>query len=402
MFSRGPSTPSVRADEEATRTHVHGFHTYAARMHPGTARRLVESFSKPAGRVLDPFCGSGTVLVEAMVLGRDAVGVDLNPLAVELSRVKTRPTTESERCQLLELAKQVEASAEERRRSRAGPTRRYGSLDRELFDVHVLLELDGLRAGLDALPRGASRCALELVLSSILTKVSKQPGDTSAERVARRIAGGFTLRMFVRRAEELARQQAEFAALLPPSVPSTEVALGDARRLDAVLDRSVDLVVTSPPYPGVYDYLEQHAARLRWLALDATAFAAREIGARRLLEPLGNEGAAKAWCSDHEQCLRAIARVLVPGGTAVLLMADSAIGDVPLFADRITRELAERAGLVAVAAASQPRPHFHDASRAAFGRHRRYEHALLLTRPPEAAMPTRRRRVLGARGSKRS
>src|SRR4051812_48600424 len=68
-------------DEDADdRAHVHGFHPYPARAHPTTARRLIEDLSPDDGIVLDPFCGSGTILVEAMLAGRSAIGSDLNPV----------------------------------------------------------------------------------------------------------------------------------------------------------------------------------------------------------------------------------------------------------------------------------------------------------------------------------
>src|SRR5262249_7300070 len=56
---------------EQDRAHVHGFHVYPARMHPVTASRLVELTSIAGSKVLDPFCGSGTVLVQAMLARRD-------------------------------------------------------------------------------------------------------------------------------------------------------------------------------------------------------------------------------------------------------------------------------------------------------------------------------------------
>ena len=78
---------SPTADADAPdRAHVHGFHAYPARTHPVTARLLIEDFAPPGGVVLDPFCGSGTVLVEAMLAGRSAIGTDLNPIAIMLAR----------------------------------------------------------------------------------------------------------------------------------------------------------------------------------------------------------------------------------------------------------------------------------------------------------------------------
>src|SRR5437867_9961442 len=72
LASRALESTTGAPDDALT----HGFHAYPARMHPAVARAVV-GWTPPDAIVLDPFCGSGTVLVEAMVAGRSAVGVDL-------------------------------------------------------------------------------------------------------------------------------------------------------------------------------------------------------------------------------------------------------------------------------------------------------------------------------------
>jgi len=349
-------------------------------MHPLTARRLVAGLSRPGDLVVDPFAGSGTVLVEARLLGRRAAGSDLNPLAVLLARLKTRGTTEAERSILVEAAGEVAAHAEERRRTKAGPSKRYSHRDRELFDVHVLLELDGLAQGLSFVKAGFARDALELVLSSIIVKVSRQPGDTANATVPRRLASGFTIRLFEKKAQELAARLAEFAALLPPRAPTCRVEVEDARRLTSVPAGSVALIVTSPPYPGVYDYASQHAARLQFLGLSAGEFERGEIGSRRKLESLPHAAAVAAWETDLGKCLTAMRRALDVRGRAVLILADSVMGSRPLFADRVVAALAERNDMRIVASASQERPHFHAETRRAFASKPRREHAIALAR----------------------
>lgn len=70
---------------------THGIHKYPARMIPQIAHALIEAFSKDGDLVFDPFCGSGTVPTEAYLMNRKAIGNDLNPLALLLSRVRTTP-----------------------------------------------------------------------------------------------------------------------------------------------------------------------------------------------------------------------------------------------------------------------------------------------------------------------
>ena len=141
-------------DDDPERAHIHGFHTYPARMHPTTAARLVRALA-PGERatVLDPFCGSGTVVVEAMITGRRGLGLDLNPLAVRLARFKTgrrdAPFVDS----IARTAAAVAAFADDRRVRRAGATHRYPPEDVQSFDPHVLLELDSLRAGIRELAK---------------------------------------------------------------------------------------------------------------------------------------------------------------------------------------------------------------------------------------------------------
>lgn len=74
---------------ENTKSYTHGIHTYPAMFIPQVARRLLETYSKKNDVVCDIFCGSGTSLVESKLLGRNAYGIDLNPLAIFLAKAKT-------------------------------------------------------------------------------------------------------------------------------------------------------------------------------------------------------------------------------------------------------------------------------------------------------------------------
>jgi hypothetical protein len=368
----------VPREDASSHAHVHGFHSYAARLHPLTAQRLVERLSQPGETVLDAFMGSGTVLVESRLLERRAVGRDLNPLSVELAHLKTRGTTAEERRELVDAGARAAEHADERRLSKAGPTKRYGREDLELFDVHMLLELDGIKAGISLEPEGFAREALKLVLSAILVKVSRQPGDT-VERVApRRLATGFAIKLFANKTEELALRLAEYAELLPADAPPCDVGVDDARHLSTVRPESVDLVLSSPPYPGVYDYAHHHAARLRWLGLDSRTFERSEIGARRELRALSRAEGLRKWEADFTQSLRALRGTLRRGGAAVLVLADSVVQREPLYANDVMERLARASGLDLVASASQPRPHFHEPTLDAFARRERREHVFVL------------------------
>ena len=77
--------------DRSTSDYTHAIHLYPARMHPEIAKRIVYKYSTDDTIVFDPFMGSGGVLLEGILAGHDSVGLDINPFAVLLSKVKTTP-----------------------------------------------------------------------------------------------------------------------------------------------------------------------------------------------------------------------------------------------------------------------------------------------------------------------
>ena len=85
----------ARADESwdfrkaDTKRLTHGIHPYPAMMIPQVAARLISRYGAAGDVLFDPYCGTGTSLLEAKLAGMDAVGTDLNPLARLIASVKT-------------------------------------------------------------------------------------------------------------------------------------------------------------------------------------------------------------------------------------------------------------------------------------------------------------------------
>jgi hypothetical protein len=371
-----PQAGQPNEDDEA-RAHVHGFHVYPARMHPITATRLVELTSIAGSKVLDPFCGSGTVLVSALLARRDAIGVDLNPFAALLASRKVAMRDEAHIKKLLEAAARLRALADERRKAKAGTLRIYGREDVASFDPHVLLELDSLRSGIEQENDAPVRDDLRIVLSAILVKVSRRRADTSHEEAPKRIAAGYPAKLFVKKTEELVARSRAFEALMPKPRPRALVFIDDARSLEKVRPGECVAVVTSPPYVGTYDYLAHHALRMRWLGLHSGRLERGEIGSRRDFGR-GGANASRDWQKQLHDSLVAMHRALAPRARAAFVIADSELGGYAVRADETFAAVAPRAGFRLVARAAQARQHFHDVR--AFAKTPRFEHALLLER----------------------
>jgi SAM-dependent methyltransferase len=363
-------------DPGLARALTHGFHSYAGRMHPTIARGGVAAFSAPGELVVDPFCGSGTVLVEAVAAGRRAVGVDASPLGVAIARARTTLLGAEGRARLEEEAAAIaeEAGTRARKRQRPDlPTWSKGELKR--FSAHVLFELLGLRELVLETPDDDVGHALRLCLSSLLVKFMKSGPEAPRDGETKRIARGVPSRMLADRARELAHGLAALEARTPAGTPPPRVLLGDARALDAVKSGEASLVLSSPPYAGTYDYAAIHDVRFLWLDLPRGRFHAAQLGARAV----AGEGVdARSWREAQRRWIGEIARVLRKGGHALLVVGDGIVdGRVEDAPDGVASAAAPL-GLEPVARASQGRP-IHDARvRAVFGDRPRREHLLLL------------------------
>lgn len=361
-------------DEREARLLTHGFHSWPARFHPLLVRRLLAD-ATPGTTLCDPFVGSGTTLIEGAVAGLRGVGTDVNPLAVELTRLKATPLGAERRAALLAAARRAAEQSLARVKARAR-TAESGERfdDPKHYAPHVFRELVGLREEIAREPEPL-RCPLLLVLSSILIKVSRTPSETAAGSVERAVGKTLPTRLFVRRAEELDRQLAAFAARVPAGTPPPDVRVADARKLVHVPAASVARIITSPPYLGTYDYALQHERRLGWLELDAGLLDRAEIGARRRAQD--PDRALAAWQSDVDAFVAEFARVLRPSGRAYVVLGDSAVQSRTVAGDQALRRAAERAGLAVVAWAHQERPSFYKPA----GRATRREHLLLVVKP---------------------
>lgn len=380
-------------DREVADSLTHPFHTYPARLHPATARVLVDVVASGVRRgapIVDPFCGSGTTLVEARAAKLPAVGVDLNPLAVLVARAKTWTVPARRRKELRETGHAISGAAlaagkaARRAGAEAAPLRKPrgfdpNARDRRLaswFAPHVRRELELIAAHLDELRARDRELAdvLTACLSAILYKVSSRTSDTDGTWVDRNVPRGAAARHFAQRVELLVAGLGDFPQGAPPDV--FEI---DARALaDVVPDGSAGGIITSPPYAGTYDYAEHQRLRFDFLALRHRDLDAREIGSRRSFEQDRDAG-DRAWRSALGDVIAAIARALAPGAAAAIVIGDSNARGRAIYAlDDIRDALTDE--LVIDAWASQERPMLGAVERRAFGDRPKAEHIVLLRR----------------------
>lgn len=339
----GSRTPTGADAQRLT----HGFHTWPAGLHPDAAAGLLELL--PPGPVLDPFCGGGTALVEAMLAGRQALGRDLSAVAVRVARLRTAVVDESVLTAFRSAARK--ATAQARGATKPPSAERMTGLER-WYEPHVLCELEALRYAVAKSPQEI-RWLMEGCFSSILIKASLRQSDTRARRVGHHRPKGTTAVLFHKKARELARRLEAFREALPPETPSAEITQQDARELRASV--RVAGVLTSPPYPGVYDYLPMQHLRHVWLGLRAEQEIRRELGSRRAFKGDGLE-ARRLWRKDTTRWMAAATDLLQPGGRMIIVIGDGQVGPKIIGSAEATIEAAEALGMKRLGRASRVLP----------------------------------------------
>ncbi len=317
---------------------THGFHTYPANMHPDGAKALIEVCPGP---VYDPFCGGGTVLVEALLAGRAAAGSDLSPIAVLVARARTAGPEIA--TPLRAAARRVSEKAKDRRESPVVTP----ELAATWYEPHVASELAHLR---DAITEEADtiRPLLWAVLSSILIKVSFRESDTRNVRTTSHRHPGTTNTLFHKKARELGR-----ALETLPAGRHAEVRRADAGRKPP--PPGTGLILTSPPYPGVYDYLPMQQLRYAWLDLDPGAGLVEEVGSRRSFRALGRTEGMNRWRNDTAAWVNNQASGLQSGARMAIVVGDGFVGGRLVDALFPTVEAMEQSGMKILARASADR-----------------------------------------------
>jgi adenine-specific DNA methylase len=375
---------------------THYLFRFPAKFHPPAVRCLIDRYSKRGDTLLDPFCGSGTMLLEALVAGRSAIGVDVDPVAAFISRVKCRPISAKQLER--EFHKLQKAMAEIRRTSREYDRLMHEDLapssisrfrDRyripdipnieHWFRIYVILDLARLRL---LILRGSYgpriRDFFLACFASIIRNASNaDPVPVSGLEVTSHMraldAKGRRIdpfELFERRVRREIKGMGELSERA--EAVSIGVRRADATALSRIITaRSIDLAITSPPYNTAVDYYRRHTLEMYWLGFvssheERTTLAQKYLGRahirtsnkrvkasfsspyiRRLITHAGaisasRERAVCHYCASMRRTLDHLGRVLRPSGLAVFVVGNSKWNGQRVRATKVLEELAEQ------------------------------------------------------------
>jgi hypothetical protein len=298
-------TEAELPERERTK-HVHRLHPYLGKFVPQLAETFLRRYSRPGRLVWDPFAGSGTTLVEANALGARAAGCDVSAFNCLLAEVKTAAyDPELLLADVLLLSRPAEPAGDD--------TSPYL---REWFAPRALAELLSFRARIgDTWYPDLWRVVLSRSARSARRArhddldFPKEPvrGDYFCHKHRRVCHPVGEAEKFLRRyVRDSVQRVLEFGDLKTEAEVS--VLHGDARQVDP--PGTVDLVLTSPPYPGLIDYHEQHAYAYELLGLE-----------RRDCDEIGR--GVKGYCEDVAAVLTRARNALRPRGKVVIVVNDS-------------------------------------------------------------------------------
>lgn len=315
-FGLAPEEWSCPASSHAQRYATHGLFRYFGKLPPYIARQLLLDQTRPGDLVLDPMVGSGTTAVEALLLDRRCAAFDVNPLAVLLTRVKTRRVDAARaRRAVRSLLRRV------RRRVAAGGTPR---LPVEVDVGHWFLPataraLAALRDELATLDDDAESDLLRLALASVVRRVSR--ATTEQGRLFLDVASAEPDPL--PRFEAAAEQAIHVCARLPEASGSVSVAQAAA---DSLRTRTrCALIVCHPPYFNGYKYSAVLALEMAWLDVPRAAVRRQEVREYFKVAQLDD---VERYLDDLAGTLMHLAGLLSRRGTLALLLGDTRLRGV--------------------------------------------------------------------------
>lgn len=312
--------------EEQTGTH--GFHPYFASFNPQIPRKAMKWFTSEGDIVLDPFCGSGTTLVEAKLGNRNSIGIDVNPLACLITKVKTTAIRDKKLLECFNLLNRIKMNinavhgqltlSEDETLFLQPGIPEFRNRD-YWFKPHVLEELGIIKAHILSLENEDLKDFCSVAFSSIVVKVSNQQHETRYKRVDKSIKPYETYEIFKSKLVQMIKEMKTFNRAAYPS--KCDVYCEDLRHSVAIEDDEVDLIVTSPPYLNAWDYNLYQRFRFFWLDFDHRKFRDLEIGAHLKHSYIDNS--IKKYADDMSLCLKQMFRMLKKSAVCCIVIGEA-------------------------------------------------------------------------------
>lgn len=339
--------------ESNTRMYSHGIHRYSGKFIPQIAKRAMEIISREGELILDPYCGSGTTLLEGLIAKRRVVGIDLNPIAVLISKSKISPigqdVLDNELLALSSSIQQYETLSN------------FGLMENSDVDTTFLTDN---RLEEPMFTKWFQPQVLQdlLYIEQEIGKISdddvKQLALVSLSEILRRHSNahsGYPNVMFDKKAPQKKRPGKNFITQFSKSIEGVSTlrdinvdwSMSDVIHGDATMmpldDCCVDAIVTHPPYIGSVPYAEYGLLSLTWLGHDYKKLDSELTGGKRQRKDVVDR-----FRDGYGNMIRECYRVLKSGRYMFLMVGNPTVKGEVIDLTEMTIELAKQVGFSVV------------------------------------------------------
>lgn len=327
----------------------HNIHPYPAKYIPQIPNQLIRLLSLPGEKVWDPFGGSGTTALEALLLGRQAISTDINPITQIIGKAKCTTLTNDDENLIFSFGERMQLLS----KSRVSFSEQFKTNETEIlhespiipnqdkwFDNEVWKELGFIKWQINRLENATVKNFLLAILSKILIRVSYQDSETRYVSAPIKIETGFVLKLFSHEIKIILPKIKSLGTLL--RFREATFITTDLRNESHQKDNSIDLIVTSPPYPNATDYHLYHRFRIFWMGYDPVEVGKAEIGSH-LRHQKEKDGIEK-YLEEMQMSLCNMLRALRPGRYAILVLGDAIFENIDYATAELVGERAQKIG----------------------------------------------------------
>ncbi len=384
---------------ESSNYYSHNFHSFPAKFPPQLPKIFIGELTEKNQIVLDPMVGSGTTIIEAYLAQRKGIGLDIDPLALKIAKVKT---TSFDKRKLIKYGLDIYENAKrdfEKDKDKLNELLRvhFDHKTKEFVDYWFLpetqLELISILRQIERIEEESYKTLFEVIFSSlIITKsggvsLALDLGHTRPHKVKALLDGGGNViygnRNFNRRKKDFVAKTVkssfeEFKKKLGQNVesvfqhpigPEPEINFCDSQNL-YLKNETVDLIVTSPPYASnAIDYMRAHKFSLVWFGYkigELTQKKDKYIGSEATLNysfeklpPFTSQKIAdveridarrgrvlRRYFSEMKRSLGEMYRVLKPGKAAVVVVGNSTMKGIDTEIYKCLKEIGVSIGFI--------------------------------------------------------
>lgn len=253
-------------------SYTHGFHKYPAKFIPQIPKWAIKKYlnGNKDKTVLDPFCGSGTTIVESVLAGYNAIGIDIDPLSVLISKVKTTRINEKE------LKKVSSWLVSEIKANRKGTFKPDCETLNHWFTEDSIRKLSAIRTLINQIPEKFGdikkvddiKDLLLICFSSIIRRASNADNESQKTYVSHtKIKKPEEVNsLFLAQLVLFVDRVTAFSAVTNSKTRSNIITSSSATSLEKILKgKQIDIIITSPPYIKAIDYIYNQMVELFWI-----------------------------------------------------------------------------------------------------------------------------------------